>query len=269
MSVKLLLHSDGQFDRAHPVGPAIWPHFDFLFIHSGSVRLILREKDKIMLSKNQGILIFPHTKFCGEVETPRVRASVMHFSISNDAGTVQDPLFSKLESLRNGYLLSSSKPSQATAIDVKRAMTLAAQAANPIRNEMREALLKLCIAPLFIRTSLQKEESASAQNMESIGEWIRGNLGKLLSMRQLASRAGCSESHFRVRFFKHYGVSPGKYIRQLRVNEARQLLRETRKPIKEIAEEMGYSDSVSFHRSFVQVARYTPHLYRQKFSPKG
>ena len=70
------------------------------------------------------------------------------------------------------------------------------------------------------------------------------------SLEELAAKAKLSRSHFCTAFKKAFGKSPGAYLKQLRINWAKQLLKETHSPIREIASLTGYQDEYYFARVF-------------------
>ena len=64
-------------------------------------------------------------------------------------------------------------------------------------------------------------------------------------------------------FAKLFGVSPKQYVQQKRMMTAATMLVTTNKPIKEIAEEVGYYDDEYFNRSFTRFTHMTPREYRR------
>jgi AraC-like DNA-binding protein len=91
--------------------------------------------------------------------------------------------------------------------------------------------------------------------------------GEPRKVREMARRAGLSESHYRAEFHRATGLSPRAYLRQTKAEKAQHLLRETRRPIKEIAQEVGYKDVVSFHRAFTAYCGCTPARFRREVPP--
>ena len=65
------------------------------------------------------------------------------------------------------------------------------------------------------------------------------------------------------------GVSPGVFLLQLRMNEAKRLLRETLAPVKEIAVRSGYGSAIAFHRAFHASHGMTPRAYRLDKQVRG
>ncbi len=54
----------------------------------------------------------------------------------------------------------------------------------------------------------------------------------------------------------------GDFVNYLRINRACQLLLETDRPIVEIAVEVGYNTTKTFHRNFYRLKAMTPGAYR-------
>lgn len=78
----------------------------------------------------------------------------------------------------------------------------------------------------------------------------------------LARAFGCGRSRFAVLFKQVIGHSPTTFIIQTRIHRAERLLRETPRPIGEIAEACGYRDVYFFSRQFKQITGQTPSAYR-------
>lgn len=83
-----------------------------------------------------------------------------------------------------------------------------------------------------------------------------------LSAEQCAQYSGLGITRFRQRFNQCCGISPGKYITQLRIRIAANLLRNTDRPISEIAIDCGYENPNYLYRAFKRIHHCTPHAYR-------
>jgi AraC-like DNA-binding protein len=79
----------------------------------------------------------------------------------------------------------------------------------------------------------------------------------------VAARLGMAESTLRRRFREATGMPPHEFVLQARVAEARRLLGETDRPIKSIAQELGYRDVYFFSRQFKKLAGVPPAMYRK------
>ena len=79
----------------------------------------------------------------------------------------------------------------------------------------------------------------------------------------VAAQLGMAESTLRRRFRESTGMPPHEFVLQARVAEARRLLGETDRPIKSIAQELGYRDVYVFSRQFKKLAGVPPAMYRK------
>jgi len=70
-----------------------------------------------------------------------------------------------------------------------------------------------------------------------------------LGTKELAAETGLSREHLSRLFSERTGVSPGSYLRQLRVNAARQMLKERNLLLKEIALRCGFPSVRSLQRA--------------------
>ncbi|KIL40515.1 hypothetical protein SD70_13205 [Gordoniibacillus kamchatkensis] len=90
-----------------------------------------------------------------------------------------------------------------------------------------------------------------AASVPDAADYIRGNLNRDIRVAELAKRTKLSESAFRSAFTAAYGMSPKQYQQQCRLTEAKWLLRSSDKPIKQIAEAVGFASVHSFSRWFM------------------
>lgn len=89
------------------------------------------------------------------------------------------------------------------------------------------------------------------------GHALAGDIGRV------AEALGVSRSHLNRSFHQQHGCNPAEWLRRRRVFSACQPLRDSRKPIAEIALELGYADQAHFSRVFRQSVGMTPLRYRQ------
>ncbi len=92
---------------------------------------------------------------------------------------------------------------------------------------------------------------------ESI-EYLHRHHARPLIIADLATRFGCSERHFN-RVFKQYtGLAPLRYLRRIRIENARKLMAYRQLDLSEIAKLVGYDDPAYFSRVFRQETGYAP-----------
>ena len=101
-----------------------------------------------------------------------------------------------------------------------------------------------------------------------IGEsqvWVAQNYEQETPVAKMTTMSGLSERAFARRFVKATGMSPLEYVHSLRLEEAKQLLESTSKPIDEISNAVGYEDGSFFSRLFRRKVGLTPTQYRKRF----
>ena len=120
-----------------------------------------------------------------------------------------------------------------------------------------------------IFAELQKNNYTPAQHYLKIKpavEYIHDHfLQETLSTPTLAAMCSMKESYFQRLFKEKYGVSPKKYIIQLKVNHACDLLRSELYTVTQTAELCGYSDFYFFSRQFKEYIGMSPTDFLKKY----
>lgn len=93
---------------------------------------------------------------------------------------------------------------------------------------------------------------------------MQGNIAGMLDFDELVGRLGIDKSYF-IRVFKQImGVPPLKYYLSLKMDAAGHSLRDSQKPIHQIAAEFGYSDEYYFSRIFKTHVGMSPQEFRTR-----
>jgi AraC family transcriptional regulator len=111
----------------------------------------------------------------------------------------------------------------------------------------------------------QREDHSAlpAYKLRAITQWMQDHLAQEFSLGGLAEQAGMSTFHFNRLFKRAMGMPPSQYQIALRLDVARQLLRETRRSVIDIANEVGYANPSHFARLFRKASGLTPSAYRR------
>jgi AraC-like DNA-binding protein len=107
------------------------------------------------------------------------------------------------------------------------------------------------------------EFSERANRLSKTFEYISLNSHKKINLKELASISCLSMSAFHKMFKEVAGVPPLRYLREQKINKARNLLLSSDLSLSEIAEQLGFSDSFSFSKSFKKICGQSPRDYRQ------
>lgn len=101
--------------------------------------------------------------------------------------------------------------------------------------------------------------------LRELQPFIVANLAEDLSVTRLAREAAMSPRNLSRTFKMEFDVTPGVFVRQLRLDEARRLLASTTLPISEIALRVGAGTESTLRRWFQQGYGISPVVYRERF----
>ncbi len=88
-----------------------------------------------------------------------------------------------------------------------------------------------------------------------------------LSLEALARRVNTSPRHFTRIFRAATGLTPGRYVEQVRLETARRRLEETELSVEMVAAACGFGSAGNFRRVFTRTMDVSPLEYRRTFGP--
>lgn len=102
------------------------------------------------------------------------------------------------------------------------------------------------------RIGPERDLTGKSQKLQKIVELMADNLDEPYSAVQLANSAGLSVRQVERLFLRHLGMTPGRYYMRLRLERARELLRQTNMPILNVAIATGFTSHSYFAQSYRQ-----------------
>ncbi|MCL2033157.1 MAG: response regulator [Oscillospiraceae bacterium] len=115
---------------------------------------------------------------------------------------------------------------------------------------------------------LIEDETLSGQTAEQAVEYacvyLKEKFAEPVEISNLAKRLGFSSAYLTKLFKKYMHCTPVKYLTELRIAEAKNLLYNTNLTIKEIGERVGYDNQFYFSRVFHKTVDKTPSEYRER-----
>lgn len=152
-----------------------------------------------------------------------------------------------------------------------------------LMERVREELMRRKASPLFLQGIAQAIAIHLARNyaetagdshggspslpgykLRQITDWMAEHVAEEFNLDRLAAQAGLSKFYFNRLFKSAIGLSPSRYQITLRMDEARRLLRETKKSVVDVAFDVGYANPSHFAQLFRRETGLSPSDYRQQ-----
>lgn len=127
-------------------------------------------------------------------------------------------------------------------------------------------LARLLELMTFLARQYARNRTSAGQELLRIGEVIGAlerDFVRPWSIAEMCRMAHMSRSTFLRSFRRALGQAPRSFLIERRLEAARRLLRDTDRPVTEIALDAGFSDSNYFARVFHQATGVTPTAYRR------
>lgn len=102
------------------------------------------------------------------------------------------------------------------------------------------------------------------ERLERARSHMHAHFDEGLDLDALAHRAAFSRFHFLREFRKAFGTTPHQYLRQRRLEAAKQMLQETDLSVTEVCMAVGYESLGSFSTLFQRHIGHSPMRYRAK-----
>ena len=94
--------------------------------------------------------------------------------------------------------------------------------------------------------------------------FIRANISKPFDVKQLVANLPVSRRYLENGFRRIWGVSPRRYIVNLRIERAKKILACERKKIESVARACGFNNTLQFRRVFRRATGMSPREYRRE-----
>ena len=154
---------------------------------------------------------------------------------------------------------------------------------NALMTQLHNELMRRKASPLLVQglgqalaihlarnyADLIKEPSSGSPSLpgyklRQITDWMKKHIAENFSLAAVAAVAGLSKFHFHRLFKSAVGITPSRYHMNLRMDEAKRLLRETKQSVVAIALDVGYANPSHFAQLFRREIGLSPSNYRRQ-----
>ncbi|HRU00544.1 MAG TPA: AraC family transcriptional regulator, partial [Victivallales bacterium] len=102
-----------------------------------------------------------------------------------------------------------------------------------------------------------------SENIKKLKRYIDMHSTEKISLSQMSDVAAISIPHMCFEFKKYFGISPGKYLLEQKIELARYLLKNRELRISDVAATVGYNDIYQFSKIFKKIVGMSPRKFRK------
>lgn len=113
---------------------------------------------------------------------------------------------------------------------------------------------------------IEDKKQADMKPIRMAKQYIQQNYMNPISLKEVSSFVGFNDSYFSALFKKESGENFLEYLSEVRMNKAKELLKETNLSIADICEKVGYVDLKHFAKSFKKYTGLKPNEFRKLYS---
>lgn len=129
----------------------------------------------------------------------------------------------------------------------------------------------VCLLTLLMEESWNPSGQAcgsrrARRDLQPVRRYLEEHYQQRISLDELAEQFYINKYYLTRIFKEYYGVSVNSYLQQLRITQAKQLLRFTNLPVEQIAAQCGIPDPNYFSRAFRKVEGVSPGQFRSMWN---
>lgn len=117
----------------------------------------------------------------------------------------------------------------------------------------------------YLEELARKHENDAARPIRQAKQYIQNHFSEQITMEEVSNSVGLSTAYFSVLFKKSEEEGFAKYLTNVRIGEAKRLLRESQLTVAEICRRVGYHDLKHFTHIFEKATGVKPATYRKLY----
>ena len=250
-------------------------YFEMVYYRKGSAVFEITGQ-RVPVGPNDIVIIKPHQAHKLIVKSEQgCECIVLHFRFVNQLNSEYSKIslseFLNFVSGKESGSFISLKVSQKNDIIVLLDRILKERESSDIGSEFMKYLLVLELFVLVSRALKMEWENSIKGKSPKLKEliqiavkYINNNFERNISLGNIARFVFLSASYFTRAFKEEMGLSPIKYLLNVRIERSKELLAETDIKVSDIALNVGFSNQQRFNEIFKKYVRITPLQYRKQ-----
>lgn len=245
--------------RGYIFGEAIYPaggvygplkerYVTLLIIHEGKARVFCDDDETVMGARSCGFFRNERRLFIEYAEGRNTRVSWCE----GYAGDLPEAMAMRLRSVSPRIPLSKRVEA------LQRMGVELGPGSGPNLNMLRNSLGETIFLAYFHEAQMSEQERLMPRSVLRARFYIDENYEKEITVERLAVLVGVTPQHLVSSFRKHVGVTPVRYLWQVRAQRGHSLLLQTGLPISEIAYQCGYKNPFHFSRQISEQFGMSP-----------
>lgn len=117
----------------------------------------------------------------------------------------------------------------------------------------------------YLEAMSRKHESDTARPIRLAKQYIQNHYTEPITQEEVSNAVGLSAAYFSVLFKKVEGEGFAKYLINVRIEQAKRLLRESNIPVSKVCQQVGYNDLKHFTHTFEKATGVKPTVYRKLY----
>ena len=244
---------------------------EIIYVKDGYSEMML-DGEEIMLEQGQLVIIAPNT-FHGKPDCEADYGTAVHAIISfessspmlnflyNRAITLSDAQAEQYLKIINGGLkIFESVEAQNNRGGMKLKDNVSTYELEALKKRLELFLIELYHA------NTEKSDSQNHKYLSALTDYLNTNITKNITVEEMAKSIGISQSVLRKKVCEHYGCGPLQYFINLKINEAKRLIKIGNMNFTEISEHLGFETIHYFSRQFKNRVGKSPREYLKTIS---
>ncbi len=117
----------------------------------------------------------------------------------------------------------------------------------------------------YVEQMRLRREADTVRPVRMAKQYIQNHYSEPITQEEVSSAVGLSAAYFSALFKKVEGEGFAKYLINVRMEQAKVLLRETNTPVSKICQQVGYNDLKHFTHTFEKATGVKPSVYRKMY----